>query len=388
MEPTSQAARKLLFVVTEDWAFLTHRLPMARAAQAAGWEVHVATRVAADGPAIHEMGFVLHPLAWHRRSLSPVAIAREARELRALYRREGFDLIHHVALKPVIVGSLAATGLAVPTANSIAGLGYAFTSREVKARLIGRAVALVLRRFLNRPKSMAIVQNPDDRDVLLAFGVKAERIDLIPGSGVDIDRLQPSPEPEGPVRVAYVGRMLDDKGVRTLIAAHRLLRQRGIVLQLDLAGEPDEGNPTSVQRAELEAWNAEPGLAWLGRVYDIGGLWRRTHIAVLPSRREGLPKSLLEAAACGRPIVATDVPGCREIAQDGVNALLVPPDDAERLAEAMAQLAAEPAMRARFGAAGRRLVEENFSDRIIGAETVALYARLVPPPLVSGGAES
>ena len=379
-------ARKLLYVVTEDWAFLTHRLPMARAAQAAGWEVHVATRVAEGGAAIRDLGFILHPLPLHRRSLSLLTLAKEAWQLRALYRREGFALVHHLALKPVIAGSLAAGGLGIPTVNSIVGLGYVFTSRQWQARLLGAVLPMALRAFLNRPTSVAVVQNPDDRAVLKSIGVDDGHISLIPGSGVDIDRLQPTPEPEGPVRAAFVGRMLDDKGIRSLVAAHRLLRQRGARLHLDLAGEPDEGNPTSVPLAELGSWNDEPDLTWLGQVDDIGALWRRTHIAVLPSRREGLPKSLLEAAACGRPIVATDVPGCREIARDGVNALLVPPDDPASLADALARLAADAALRQRFGAAGRRLVEENFSDRIIGALTVALYDRLAPSPLVSAGA--
>ncbi len=377
--------RKLLFVVTEDWAFLTHRLPMARAAHSAGWEVHVATSVADHGAAIVAAGFTLHPFRWRRSTRSLFGIAREIRQLRALYRREAFDMIHHVALKPVVIGSLAASGSSVPTANSVVGLGYGFTSRDIKRRVLSRVIAIALRTLLGRPKSVAIVQNPDDREVLLSIGVKPDRITLIPGSGVDTDMLLPTPEPGGPVRAAFVGRMLDDKGVRTLVEAHRLLRQRGVPLLLDLAGEPDPENPTSIKPAELDAWNREPGLAWLGRVNDISGLWARTHIAVLPSRREGLPKSLLEAAACGRPIVATDVPGCRQIARQGVNALLVPPDDPVALADALERLAGDAELRRRYGAASRKLVEQGFTDRDIGALTVALYDRLAGAlPLASG----
>ncbi len=160
----SKRDRKLLFVGTEDWAFLTHRLPMARAAQAAGWEIHVATRVETRGEEIRSLGYILHPLRWHRRSLSPLAILRETLELRALYRREAFTVIHQNALKPIVVGSLAATGCGLPTVNSIAGLGYLFTSRHWRARVLSAGMTIALRRLLNRPTSVAVVQNPDDRD--------------------------------------------------------------------------------------------------------------------------------------------------------------------------------------------------------------------------------
>ena len=309
-----------------------------------------------------------------------MAIAREARELRALYRREGFDLIHHVALKPVIVGSLAATGLAVPTANSIAGLGYAFTSRQWKARLLGAVTAVALRRFLNRPTSMAIVQNPDDHAVLSSIGVKAARISLIPGSGVDVDRLQPFAEPDGPVRAAFVGRMLDDKGIRTLVAAHRLLRKRGVLLPLDLAGEPDEGNPDL--RAAEPNWSrgtasrASPG--WAG--WTISARCGGTPILpCCPRVARACPR------ACSRRLPAagrSSPPTCPAAARSrrpGSMRCWYRRTTPQALADALAQLAADPALRARFGAAGRRLVEERFSDRTIGALTVALYERLAPP---------
>ena len=154
--------------------------------------------------------------------------------------------------------------------------------------------------------------------------------------------------------MGFVGRLLDDKGVRTLVDAHAILAQRGRPVRLLIAGDPDPANPVSIPPQEIAAWSRRPGLLLLGHVADIRDVWKAAHIAVLPSRREGLPKSLLEAAACGRPIVATDVPGCREIARAGVNALLVPPDDPVALADAIDTLAQDAAMRARFGAAGRQ----------------------------------
>ena len=177
--------------------------------------------------------------------------------------------------------------------------------------------------------------------------------------------------------VGFVGRLLDSKGLRTLVAAHELLARRGRAVRLLIAGAPDPANPDSIPPAEIAAWSARSGVELLGHVADIGAVWAAAHIAVLPSRREGLPKSLLEAAACGRPIVATDVPGCRAIAREGVNALLVPADDAAALADAIDRLAQDAELRRRFGAASRRLAEDEFSSQRIGRETVALYDRLL-----------
>ena len=310
--------------MTEDWFFLSHRLPMARAAKAAGFEVHVATNVADGAAAIAREGFVLHPVRFARGKLSPVATLTTIRTLRRLHRDLAPDLVHHVALQATILGSLAALGLPVARVNAITGLGYSFISDSARARAVRVVIGTLLRLLVDRPRSVALVQNPDDRDLLLRLGIAAERIVLIPGSGVDIDRLQPTPEPAGPITLGFVGRLLDDKGIRVLVAAHRQLRAKGLDLALLIAGTPDPANPASVPQAEVEAWGREPGITWLGHVDDIATVWARAHIAVLPSRREGLPKSLLEAAACGRPMIATDVPGCREVAIADETGLLVP----------------------------------------------------------------
>jgi glycosyltransferase involved in cell wall biosynthesis len=212
---------------------------------------------------------------------------------------------------------------------------------------------------------------------MLSLGIAPEHIVLIPGSGVDIKTLQPLPEPHGAPTVAFVGRLLKDKGIHTLIRAHRLLRQRNSNAQLLIAGTPDPANPASVSQTEAAGWGREPGITWLGHVDDIGALWARAHIAVLPSRREGLPKSLLEAAACGRPMIAADVPGCREIVIPDETGLLVPFDDAAALADAIDTLAAAPDLRARYGAAARKLAVERFSAGTISRQTVDLYRQLV-----------
>jgi glycosyltransferase involved in cell wall biosynthesis len=367
----------LVYLVTEDWYFLSHRLPMACAALRAGYEVHVATNVVDGGEAIKSHGFTLHPLNWRRGSARPHDLIRILGEIRTLYRQLKPDIVHHVGVQPAIIGALASIGLPIVKLHAMAGLGFAFTSRTARARATGFAMRLLMRALLNRPRNAVLVQNPDDRAAVMALGIDADRIFLIPGSGVDTEQLTPMPEPADVMTVGYVGRLLADKGVRSLVEAHALLLARGRVIRFVLAGEPDPANPASIPQSEIESWKQIPGLDVLGHIGDIRQVWAISHIAVLPSRREGLPKSLLEAAACGRPIVATDVPGCREIARANVNALLVPADNATALADAIDQLASDAGLRQRFGAAGRTMAEAEFSEHRIGAEIVALYGKLL-----------
>ncbi len=371
------AQGRIVYLVTEDWYFISHRLPMARAAREAGFDVHVATRVDRYGDAILAEGFQLHPLSWRRGSFDPRDVVRVVREVRALYRKLKPDLAHHVAVQAAVVGSIAATGLPIVCVNAITGFGTIFLGRSFKARTARPALLLLLRRLFDRPRSIVLVQNADDRAEVERLGVGSGRIALIPGSGVDIERMTPSPEPVEPITVAFAGRLVADKGVHTLIEAHRLLLQRDCDVRLLIAGTPDPANPTSVSAREIEAWTHIPKVTYLGHVRDMPGFWALAHIAVLPSRREGLPMTLLEAAASGRPLVATDVPGCREVARAGLNALLVPPDDPQALADAIERLAGDAALRARFGQAGRALVEREFSGARIGRDVVDLYVRLL-----------
>jgi glycosyltransferase involved in cell wall biosynthesis len=376
-EPQAASAPRLLYVVSEDWAFLSHRLPMARAARDAGFEVHVATNAAKGAAAIAAERFVLHPVPFARGRLSPRASLDTIRALRRVHRAVKPDVVHHVSLQPTVLGRIAAFGRPVACVNALTGLGYSFTSTSTKARALNAVLGAALRPLLDRDRSVSLVQNADDRETLIGLGIPQSRIAIIQGSGVDVERLTPLPEPDAPPTAAFVGRLLDDKGVRTLIAAHRLLRAQGVEARLLIAGEPDPANPTSVSQREAESWSELPGVTWLGHVADISGLWARAHIAVLPSRREGLPLSLLEAAACGRAMVATDVPGCREIAIAEKTGLLVPVDNASALAGAMARLLREPALRAQFASAARQAVVERFSADIVGRQTVALYRRLL-----------
>ncbi len=377
--PASREKPVLLFLITEDWTLWLHRLSTARAARDAGWDVVVATRVAAHGDRIRSEVFLLIPIGMRRRSLAPWRELASVVELIRLYRREQPDLVHHVAMKPVIYGSLAAWLAGVPAVvNALTGMGYVFTSRELKARLLRPPIRRAFHWLLDRSNSRLILQNSDDAAALAGAVVAKERVVLIRGSGVDTEAFASSEEPAGAPVAVMVSRMLRDKGVLELVEAARLLQRRAVPLRVVLVGAPDPENPTAIAERELQAWDAAGVIAWWGERSDIAAIWADSHIAVLPSYREGLPKSLLEAAACGRPMVATDVPGCREIVLDGVTGLLVPPRDAQSLAAALERLAGDAALRRRMGAAARDLVERALSDEVIVAQTLALYRSLGP----------
>ncbi len=361
---------KLLFFVTEDWYFCSHRLALAVAAREAGFGVVVVTRVREHGKVIRQAGLDLIPFEISRRGINPFRELGALARLAALYRREKPDLVHHVAMKPVLYGALAARLTGVPhIVNALAGMGWLFTSANLIARVIKPLVRLTFR-FLLRHTSV-IVQNPDDAALMAGIGLRRARV--IRGSGVDPEVFRPGIEPTGTPLVVLPARMLWDKGVGEFVEAARQLKARGVIATFALVGEPDPENPASVSKAQLAAWHAETVVEWWGQRDNMPEVFAQTHIVCLPSYREGLPKALLEAAACGRPIVATNVPGCREIVRDGENGVLVPVCDAPALAEALARLIADPGMRRRMGERGRTLVVGEFSQERVIAETLAVY---------------
>src|SRR5271165_6095137 len=376
--PDAGRRQKLLFLVTEDWYFCSHRLPVARAAREAGFEVVVATRVRAHGEEIRDEGFALRPIAWRRRGDGLLGAARAISAITRVYRSERPDIVHHIALKPVLFGGIARRLAFAHPANtpalvdSVMGLGSGFSRATTAARLRRQPLGLVAG---GRSRGWIVVQNPEDRAALAGLGIDVRRIALIRGSGVDISHFVPLPEPGGDtVTVALVSRMLRDKGMLDAAAAIRRLRAQGLAIELLLAGPTDPGNANSLTPEVLRSLTAEPGIEWLGPVADVRAVWRRAAIAVLPSTYgEGVPKTLLEAAACGRPLVAADVPGCREVVRPGATGILVPPHDVDGLADAIAALAGDPARRAALGRAGRKLIECRFTDEIVARETLALY---------------
>ena len=368
---------RLLYVVSEDWAFLSHRLPMARAARAAGFEVHVATRVDRGKREIEAEGFTVHHIQFSRGRISPLATLRTIRSLARTVAAVQPHVTHHIAVQSSILGSLAALGTRSACLNGINGLGFTFTSTNAKARLLRPILGAAIRRLLNRARARTLVQNPDDRAALIRLGVSAQSIALIPGSGVDVKALTPLPEPDGPLTIGFAGRLLDDKGIRPLVQAVRRMRAKGSQVVLLIAGAADPANPSSIPQAEIDGWREAGAIEWLGQLTDIRHLWRRCHVASLPSRREGLPMALLEAAACGRAMIATDVPGCREVAIQGETGLLVPVDDSDALAAAIERLDRDPALRRAFAARARVLAETRFASTLIERDIGRLYGEML-----------
>ncbi len=376
---TAQNRPKLLFTVNDAGFFLSHRLPVAQAARDAGYDVHIAT---APGEAVARIcghGFTHHPVPLSRRGLNPVAEVGTVWALYRLYRRLRPGLIHHVTVKPVLYGGIAARLAGAPAVvSAVTGLGYVFIRRGWKSALLRSAVKTGYRWALKRRGARVIFQNPDDREAFLTQGLTAEKdCVLIKGSGVDTAHFTPRQEPEGDPVVVLPARMLWDKGVSEFVEAARRLRAQGVTARFVLVGDTDDGNPTAIPTIRLQSWQDEGTIEWWGFRDDMAAVLEQAHIVCLPSYREGLPKSLIEAAACARPIVSSDVPGCREIARDGVNALLVPPRDPAALADALHRLISDAALRRRFGLRGREIVEAEFSlDRVID-ETLNLYGALL-----------
>lgn len=376
------SGRRLLWIVAEDWFFRLHYLSLAAAFVEAGAEVHLAARCGRRGPAaeqaVRAAGIRIHPLSQlDRTGLDPFADLRAIGELTALCRSLAPDLVQSVAMKPVLYGTLAAERAGVPVRLAwLPGLGHVFTGRTLKARVLRPPVSLLLRRVLGSEAVTPMVLNADDRAAVARLAGRPESaVELIPGTGVDLERFPASAEPDGPPVAAFVGRMLDEKGLDDLVAAARLLRSRNVPLGIRLVGAPDPESPTAIPEDRLRAWTAEGIVDWAGPTDDVAGVWRQTHIAILPSYREGLGMSLLEAAACGRPAVTTDVPGCREAVAQGETGLVVPAHDPQALADALATLASDNALRRKMGEAARARVEARFSLAAVRGVLAAIYER-------------
>jgi glycosyltransferase involved in cell wall biosynthesis len=372
-------AARVVIVVNEDWMFWSHRLALARAAAAAGARVTVATRVDRHAARIEGEGFRLVPLAWRRGSRDPLAETAAVADLVALYRQERPHLVHHVGVKAALYGGMAALAAGQPAQiHTIAGFGFVSVSERRRARALRATLGAAFRRVLARPRSHLVVQNRDDlEDVRRGKLFPMERVHLVAGSGVDTGVFVPAPEPEGPVTALLASRLIRPKGIPQLVDAARILRSRGCRVRVVLVGDPDPENPDTVTGAELRAWHEEGLIEWRPRADDMPAVWASCHIAVLPSYREGMPRTLLEAASCARPLVTTDVPGCRDLVRDGDNGLLVPLHDAPALAGAIERLAGDAALRARMGARARVLVEQNYSDAHVVAQMLSLYRRAI-----------
>lgn len=372
--------KRILFVVNDAGFFLSHRANIAHAVRGQGWEVHVAT---AAGPAVAQVaaqGFEHHALPLTRSGTNPLGELRAVWALFRLFRRLRPALVHAVTIKPVLYSGLVASWGGVPAlVQAVSGLGHVYIAPGRLAALRRLLVTGAYRIAFRHPCSRVILQNQDDRMALRKALRKGQAV-LIPGAGVDHNEFVPGPESGGTPLVVLAGRMLWAKGVGEFVEAARRLHDRGVAARFVLVGDSDPGNPAAVPEDQLKTWSESGVAEWWGNRADMPEVFMRASVVCLPSYREGMPKTLLEAAAAGRAIVATDVPGCREIVRHGDNGLLVPARDPQALADALAMLLGDPALRAHMGARGReRVLKEGFTSRQVVGATLDVYRELLGP---------
>jgi glycosyltransferase involved in cell wall biosynthesis len=370
---------KLLFVIAEDWYFWSHRLAIARAALRNGYEVIVATRARNYAQRIRDEGFRLVPLRLIRESYSPFIEFAAIRQLRQIYSSEHPDIVHQVGLKPILYGSIAALGHRnLQVINAFGGLGYLGASSSLKARYLRLAIWGAYRFLLNRRNHHALVQNQEDKQLLITkLKVSPEKIVIIRGSGVDLDVFRPAPEHNGIPIVLLAARMLWNKGIEEFVGAAQLLRTRGVAARFVIVGDTDRGSPAAIPRQQLVDWQGSGAVEWWGHQKEMPQIFQQANLVCLPSHGEGVPKVLLEAAASGRAIVATDVPGCREIVRPGINGMLIPPRDPFALAAAIEELLRDPERRLQMGGRGREIAANEFSEETVVHQTLALYRELL-----------
>jgi glycosyltransferase involved in cell wall biosynthesis len=372
---------RVLFVESDAPSFLMHRRATAEGVRQRGCEVHLAAPDAPERGAIEKLGFTFHDVPFSRGSTSPLGELRTLRALRALYAGLKPDLVHHVALKAVLYGTIAARLARVPAIiNGVTGLGYLFTEGDSRAGLLRSTFVALARPVLAGANAYTTFENRDDLAAFERLGlVRQGRGVHVPGTGVDTRAYRPSPEPSGVPVVTLASRMLWEKGIGVFVEASKILRGEGVPVRMVLVGLPDPENPRSVPAEQLKAWHDSGIVEWWGYRPDMPRVFEASSVVVLPTMyREGVPRVLIEAAACGRPAVTTDRPGCRDIVRDGENGLLVASNDAAALAGALRRLLADPGLRAGMGARGRALVEQRFAQEHVLAATLDLYERLLP----------
>jgi glycosyltransferase involved in cell wall biosynthesis len=365
---------KILYLITEDWFFASHFLPMARAAREAGFEIAVATRIGTYADRIGAEGIRVIPLEQERGSSAPSEIVGYIAHARSIIRDEDPDIVHCIALRSAVLGGIAARAAKVPhLVLAPTGLGHLWIERGFGPFLARGVVRHVIGSMLRRPQTRYLFENHEDPK---EFGLdpNGPEVTIIGGAGVDPRQFPMVPEPASPpVKLAVVARMIVPKGIAEAVDATRRARALGAPVELHLFGAPDPSNRRSIPQATLRAWAAEPGMHWHGPSTDVARVWRDHHVALFLSYREGLPRTLIEAAASGRPIVTNDVPGCREVVRDGREGFLVPLGDTEAAARAIVKLAMDPALRARLGAAANARFCDRFTEKAVKKVVSGLY---------------
>jgi glycosyltransferase involved in cell wall biosynthesis len=370
--------KKLIFIATEDWFFASHFLPMLRAAREAGFAPAVICRVREHRAAIEAEGARVIPFEADRGRREIGQALATISGLARILRAEKPEIVHLIALWPIVLGGLAARLAGIRRRiHAVTGLGFLGASNSPAAWASRLGMRLLLRGPLDGRNVRFLLENPDDAR-LLGFASSGERVVIVGGAGVDPDIYAPSAMPTlPPLKIAVVARMLWSKGIDVAVEAARRARAEGAPVELDLYGEPDPTNPKAISRDELEKWSREPGISWRGRTLDAPAVWREHHVCCLPSRGgEGLPRTLLEGASCGRAILTSDVSGCRALVRDGIEGLLVPPNDAVALGRAMVALARDPERVQRLGKAARERVLQGFTERHVIDAVASLYREL------------
>jgi len=371
--------KKLLFIVNVDWFFISHRLPIALKAIEEGYEVHLLCTITDKAEYLKGLGLIVHPFLFSR---SGRDIFNELACVFGLYKQIKSikpDLLHLVTIKPVLYGGIAARMAKVPgVVSAVSGLGFLFVKRAgLQAKLLRNTALFLYRLAMGHPNQRVIFQNQTDMNTLVVTNcVQKDKVRIIRGSGVDLQDYHVLPEPDGTPIVVMASRLLKDKGVYEFVEAARLVKSKGVKVLFQLIGEPDSGNPASVTTDTVRSWQDEGVVECLGFRSDIAHLFAQAHIVVLPSYREGLPKVLMEAAACGRAVITTDMPGCRDAVEPDVSGLLVPARNAKALAQAIERLIKDDILRKQMGRAGRDLAEREFSvDKVVAAH-IAIYREL------------
>jgi glycosyltransferase involved in cell wall biosynthesis len=371
---------KILVCVTEDWFALSHFQPLLRRLRGVARDVVVVARDSGRMDALAALGVRTIALDYNRASLNPARELRTVRALRRIVADERPDVVHMIAMKPIVLAGLALWGGRRPRAVvHMTGLGFLAISDTMKARLACRVALAIIAHTLRQPQSWLLVENPEDLEFLRDGGVDpGVRVTMLGGAGIDPVAYPARADPANPIPVAaFVARMIRSKGVHVLMEAARLLAERRVPLVIDLWGETDDGNPDAIPSETLARWSDSTRTRYRGFTRDVARVWETADIFVLPAiSREGMPRALLEAAASARPLVVTDVPGCRHFVTDGVEGLIVPPGDASALADALARLAGDAALRTRLGAAARAKVLAGYTEAAVEAGVETAYRAL------------
>lgn len=374
----------LLFVANDANFFLSHRLPIASAAMHLGYEVHVATARSDEAQEkLKRMGFAVHSLPLVRRGMNPLFEIRTILAVHALCRQLQPRLVHLVTIKPLLYGGLATRLTGVPAVvGAVTGLGYVQAAQGLRGALLRAMVRVLGKVSLKGSQVRVIFQNPDDLAAFIGMNlIRKEQAVLIRGSGVDTKQFFPIPEPYAPPLVVLASRMLWDKGIPEFVIAAERLKSAGVKARFALVGDSDPESPTAIPAEQLCEWQRQGFVEWWGMRTDMPNVFAQAHVVCLPTRYgEGVPKVLIEAAACGRPIVTTDVPGCREIVRNGENGVLVPSGDVDGLAQALFELISDPDLRNRMGQRGRTIAVAEFSVEQVVDDTMRLYRELAPIP--------